>query len=197
MGAPASKDVGAIEDGDAAATPVHRAQKPRPRAAIVARGACDEGRVSLVLPFATDAAVTVGQDQPIIQGQQVDGACYLATPPPDPAASVARPQPDRAHSRMSSRRSASVVRLAEIWLTLPLALVLRSSVGFPSWASRGDNPGLTLGRLRPGRKATMKLTTPRAPYRLNRGRPASLGQEAKRPIPGAAHAFWHPPDPLL
>jgi hypothetical protein len=73
MAAPASKDLGAIEDSGAAPAPVHRAHKPRPRADIVARGACDEGRVSLVLLFAADAAVTVGQDQPIIQGQQVDG----------------------------------------------------------------------------------------------------------------------------
>jgi hypothetical protein len=92
MAAPAGKELGAIEDGDAAPASVHRAHKPRPVAAIVAGRAGYVDRASLVLPFAAVAAVSVGQDQSAILGKHVDGACYLAATPPDPAASVTGPQ---------------------------------------------------------------------------------------------------------
>ena len=198
MGAPASKDLGAIEDGDAAATPVRWAHKPRPRAALVARGACDEGRVSLVLPFAADAAVTVGQDQPIIQGQQVDGACYLATPPPDPAASVARPQHARSSAFANVEPAQCVGGSSSRNLANPTSRSGAAQFGrLPIVGEPRRQSGPYPRETSAGRKATMKLTTPRASYRLNRGRPASLGQEAKRPTPSVAHSFWHAPDPVL
>jgi hypothetical protein len=141
MAAPASKELGDIEDGDAAPASIHRAYKPRPGASIGARGAGDMDRVSLVFPFAAAAAVTVGQDQPVIFGKHVDGGCYLATPPPDPAASVARPQ-------HSSTRALPDVESAQRVRSLP---------------GRNQLPNPTLSRL--GAAPLGRPPTVRAPRR--------------------------------